>query len=194
MQAKDVLLGGLGFMALSAVFSLAKPTVAGPTQGPTNVEVVNPATAPVPVGGTVTVGGTAATRNIDNPDRTGLVFNAGFGLAAGQQSGQEPFYTVPAGQRFVVENISAQVATDKGILPQVAVMALDSTGDAVMALMVPCVFQGAYATFDNYTCAQTTRGYVDAGTPMVVWTSYSAIPTTAASSTFFVTGHLVSMP
>lgn len=128
------------------------PTVA---QGITPVEITN--TASVTVANTTPL----AVRDADNPARQPFQSESSESFPAGGDT-INVFFSVPAGKRLVVEQVTASI----GVLPgQHALMNVMTTanGNQVVHFMKPTE-QGEWVGFQVFVVSQPVRFYADAGT------------------------------
>jgi hypothetical protein len=162
-----------------------------------NTPNVNVATMPpmaIASGQSISVGNTVLMRDSDNPARAGTTIYADCS-EAGSNVSNCTVYTVPAGQKFVVESISEQVWVDHGT---VVGARLDSIGGGPIAsLAFPfCTLQSATGTQDRYVCTATTRGYAPPNSQLLVTTDAN-IGGGPAPATFnqyvSISGYLVSV-
>jgi hypothetical protein len=193
----------VGTLALFVGISMLSSPSATAGPGTASVEVVNPATAPVPVTGTVDVGGTvnigamppvalasttlqaqqAGTWNV------GIAGSPTVALAPAQPvsfalqvamfptflHGQTTF-TVPAGQRLVIESVHAIAGT---LVPSQSYLMDVTAGPASVPSFAPpgSVMDTVTASFapginlqgnTYYSGASTTRMYADPGTTVMI--------------------------
>jgi hypothetical protein len=138
----------LGSMVLGA--TVFREQMAQAAQAILPVRVMNTDSQPVPVTGTVSLGGTTSVEVADDrePFETRVDASADPGDFVERAS-----FTVPADKRLVVEFMSVVVTVPTGQVPLVGVNA--DTG--ALGFVMPLQFQGTQATsvgtFDHYTGA-----------------------------------------
>ena len=136
---------------LIPVLTRGQKSEAAPPPPTVDVKVVNTATEPVPVSGTVNVGNLGVNplpvRDLNNPVRQPVFVNGS--------------YTVPAGKRFVVEYVSLGIEALTQC--QALIVGVSSSGTLLHVYhptFVGVALPGPGITSYRYVLSQETRAYV----------------------------------
>ncbi len=100
-------------------------------------------------------------------------------------------YTVPAGKRLVIENVSAHMRVLAGAFVRVSVHT--SVGGAASEAEVPMVPQGTFGRESHFSATQNMRLYADPNTAVTLSYSRSTTDTTGKVTLGF-SGYLVDKP
>jgi hypothetical protein len=100
-------------------------------------------------------------------------------------------YTVPAGKRLVIENVSAHIRVLTGAF--VVVRVNTSVGGAFSEAEVPLVFQGTFGREAHFSATQNMRLYADPNTAVTISYFRSTTDTTGKVTLGF-SGYLVDKP
>ena len=100
-------------------------------------------------------------------------------------------YTVPAGKRLVIENVSAHMRVLAGAFVVVSVHT--SVGGAASEAEVPMVYQGTFGREAHFSATQNMRLYADPNTAVTISYSRSTTDTTGKVTLGF-SGYLVDKP
>jgi hypothetical protein len=148
----------------------------------------------------VTVSNTAANpvpiRAADNPARQAVLLTASLELPDGQASDRTALldsnlaqFTVPAGQRLVVDSVSGNAGTPSGQTPtQIAIM-----GNSQTSIYPVATFQGSSSGYNLFSYATSYTTYVDPGSQPQAFCSRGPSSSGIAICNFFVAGHLESI-
>ena len=147
----------------------------------------------------VTVSNTAAnpvpTRAADNPARQAVLLTAGIVMPDGQPTGtllmnsESVQFTVPAGQRLVVDSVSGNMSAPSGQTPiEVAVL-----GNSQAQIFPVATFQGSSGGFNVFSFATPITTYLDPGSQPLAFCSRGPSSSGTAFCNFFVAGHLESI-
>jgi hypothetical protein len=184
--------------AIVVALAIAVPLRAAPPDREVKVSNTPAEAVPVAVQGTpaVTVGNTAAqplpTRSQDEPalqpvQRTDVVF-----FASGQQIKDQALFTVPAGKRLVIEEVSVRAQLFTGVSQ--AMVFLRSTGGGLGAHYVPLTAVGAVDGFGTVLVGtEMLRGYADPGTAVDASITLNTAGGDGARFEVTLTGHLISL-
>jgi hypothetical protein len=182
-----------------------------PIQGSVNANVTNT----VPIAGTVAVStlppvalGSAITlpvQDVDNPDRHPVFggcdfFNVPAGglqtcnISFGSSTGR--FSSVPAGNRLVIDFVSADLFLPSGSIPIDFTIptSLIQGGSMGVSMDPRFVGTGVSPGPDLWKVSQQTRIYEDPGTTVVLTVQTTALAGSTISGIIGVTGHLVAIP
>jgi hypothetical protein len=174
----------VGFIMFAAALVTALAPKAAHALIATLVQVTNTSANPVP------------NKDVDNPDRSTVVdlYCVAPGLAGFTAVGCDTTssFTVPAGQRLILEQLDAQCVTPEGNALYGANMNFTGAGTGYLhpfALGSPATHSGV----TNYVQNQTIRYYVDSGSP--IYFDLSTTDTSGSTNcSFQVVGHLISYP
>lgn len=171
------------------------------TNSPLETTVTN--TPSVTISGTpaVSVGNTSATplfvRDVNGPDAQPFARDCLIETFSATGLGSCSFAAVPAGKRWVIKNVSGQLAVDTGQKPFSIDLQLCSAGYATDNFF-PAVFQGNSAFFsgDYFAVNQSVHLYVDTtgGCAGSTFVTVGISNTTSASASFILSGYLVNLP
>jgi len=100
-------------------------------------------------------------------------------------------YTVPAGKRLVIENVSAHMRVLAGAFVRVSLHT--SVGGAASEAEVPMVPQGTFGRESHFSATQNMRLYADPNTAVTLSYSRSTTDTTGKVTLGF-SGYLVDKP
>ena len=100
-------------------------------------------------------------------------------------------YTVPAGKRLVIENVSAHMRVLAGAFVRVSVHT--SVGGTFSEAEVPMVPQGTFGRESHFSATQNMRLYADPNTAVTLSYSRSTTDTTGKVTLGF-SGYLVDKP
>jgi hypothetical protein len=153
-----------------------------------DVIVVNPGNHPVPVtgsitaSGTVTVGGTVQTQDVDN--RTRHAWQKFF-------SGSNNTFMVPAGQRLTIEftSFSCTRASSTPVFPKFNSSVNTSVENVSTQHILPATYDGTGGGLDFYSGAFLVRVYADPDTEVSVFTGIGG---SACGVT--LSGYMTQMP
>jgi hypothetical protein len=169
---------GVGILTVAIGMFSTHPAAAAPTVGPISVKVANPQTQPVP------------TSDAQNQPFATLVDAL---LPDGSIRGSASF-TVPSGQRLIIDYIAGNVCLPVG---QKAIFDVDvQVGTTPVVYVLPAIPQGTFNSFgggpcDNFAVSQQVRIYADPDTTV----SLAVVRSDSTGSTFSglaVSGHLVN--
>jgi hypothetical protein len=220
MRIQNVLVTTAALAGLAFVGSLMTPPQAvaqNPSPGSAPVNIVSPLPLPVSISGTPTINfaNTAANpllvRDVDNPARNFVRLNFNVAQPAGTGSGLicfESGYTVPAGKRLVIDDVSARTggpsSTITGLFIDLTVNAANVGTPCTAAAffvkqtigVVPFTFQGFDSLGSRYAAAhESTQFYVETGETIGGSLANSAfVLGQAVTYIMHISGHLVSIP
>jgi hypothetical protein len=149
----------------------------------------------------VTVSNTTAnpvpTRATDNPARQAVLLIGAVDVPDGfsgegapmSSSFGGPEFTVPAGQRLVVESVSGDIVTPTGQTPLRAAILSNSPAGIVPV----AVFQGTDGSLNHFSFATPFTDYLDPGIQLQASCARGPSTSGTASCEFFVSGHLESI-
>jgi hypothetical protein len=195
----------LALLCLGVTLLVSRPAPAAPPPSSTPVTVTN---TPLPVQGTVAVSSLPAiplsntnatplyVRDVDNsaqqPFSQSCQLDA-FNVASGSFPSCQ-FAGPPAGKRFVIESVSADLALTSGSKPNVLVLTYASGGGGA-EVFFPATFMNSNPFFsfpDHYVISQQVKLYADGGQGL----SFNVNITDSGSGTISacLAGHLVNIP
>jgi len=103
----------------------------------------------------------------------------------------------PAGKRFVIETISADLELSSGSKPVSMNFETEAAGQNSVATFLPATFQGSTPFFsfpDHYIVCQQVRLYSDSSAPGPMVLNITISDTNSGSVTAYASGHLVNIP
>jgi hypothetical protein len=183
-------IGGVAIAAL--LLSLAAPKTVQAVVS-TLVTVANTTTNPVP------------TKATDNPARQAVVLNVFVGAGDGEQGGFGPMispetgaaYTVPAGQRLVVESVTGIAEMGGGETPFTVNITFDSnvvpsSSEPPTIFLVP-TFSGTASGTSSFSFASSVTTYIEPGSQLTA--QFTRGPSNAGGAILLITlsGHLESI-
>ena len=179
--AWDVTVVNVPKVAVSGPVTLANGSTVGINPSSNTVQVGNLATSPVMV------------RNVDqesNPFQTSV---AAIILPEGQQDTSTTIFTVPAGQRLVIEHVTAEIAVPVGQRVALHTVVSDNSMSDYLVAQPQATFQGFFVVFDELFVNHQTRMYVGPGLQLVL---VAARNNTGGSGVvnFSASGHFVTLP
>lgn len=209
-------IAAVSIVVLLACFAVLPAADAGTAPAsPLNVNVVNTPTVNVgntptvtvsnfpatqPVSGSVLVANDTANpvplRDVDNPASQPFAFN-GFSFWSVNSQTTGVSFTVPAGKRLVIEQVSAQ-ANVTSIAPtkQVTLYVSATAGGTVAAYYFTGTDVGEFAGTgrDWVVASSQTRSYADAGTTVSITAFRSYTDNYSDTINFYLSGYLVNVP
>jgi hypothetical protein len=173
-----------GAGALAGILAIALAPKAAHALVATLVQVANTTANPVP------------NKDVDNPDRATAVDQfcivTGTAGSPGFECDTTAFFTVPAGQRLVLEQLEAACTTPEGNSLYGGDIEFSEGGNSTLhpfALGSPATHAGV----TSYVLNQQVRYYVDAGSP-IFFQLGSTDTSGSTNCTFQFNGHLISYP
>src|SRR5262245_57087337 len=180
--AKRYLLIALTFSAALVVFAVANPTAVRAVQA-SLTQVINTAANPVPtaaigvtqVSGAVNVSNAVnspvPTQNVDEHARQPFQRTFLMGLADGESSLQDSGFTIPAGKRLVIEQVSGFVTLPTNQIPFIFVESALQGESSASVYPVPVKEGAVSVSADSWRFANPVLLYGDATLPIIVGVS-----------------------
>lgn len=190
---------------LCAVATLITAPSVSDAQSKPTVTVVNTASNPVPVTGSVTVGNAVIPVEVSNADPIPVSVSSGpavqpihdtvsSSLEDGEFGVFKIAYTVPAGKRLVIEFISFQSRIPIGQRPEPFGLNTKVGGETGFYVFpVSFAFEDTNIGLDTYVASSPTRIYCDPGQSLIFRLGRTANDGTA-SAFFTFSGYLENVP